>query len=284
MMRRKHHYAIDFPSLRQAQRAENVVRTGRGPWLQWGTPKNCVWANAVLPMRDLAEPLRGLRVLHLTDLHLGRGWGAAHEELIARVAQDPPDLILFTGDFVENRFDHRVGLPNALRLFGALKARGGTYAIMGNHDPDVMLPYLAAAGIRFIAHQRVIAPTDRGDVELIGFPGLARQDLDRDFVKALPPRRVGQPRIVLSHYPDLFPAALKLDADLYLAGHTHGGQLCLPSGWPPVTHDQMPRKFAKGIHRIVPTWYAVGQGMGYTGIAARLFCPMEVTTIALERE
>ena len=219
--------------------------------------------------------------MHLTDLHLGRGWGKAYDLLMGKVRDDPPDLILFTGDFVEDRFDHRVGLPNVLRLFAGLRAKWGTYAILGNHDPDVIKPYLVEVGIRFVTDERVLVPVAGVVVELIGFPGAARADLDGDFVRGLPRREAGVPRIILSHYPDLFPAALGLEPDLYLAGHTHGGQICLPNGWPPMTHDRMPRRFCKGIHRIGRTWFSVSNGFGFTGVALRVFCPTEVAEMVL---
>jgi predicted MPP superfamily phosphohydrolase len=284
-MRRKKRHTIDFPALRAAARAKprgrGTQRDRGGPWLQWYTPNEFVSKRAHVAIGDLPVGLQGLRVLHLTDLHLGRRWGKAYDMLIGKVRDDPPDLILFTGDFVENRFDHRVGLPNVLRLFAGLKAKQGTYAILGNHDPDVMVPYLVEAGIRFVSDRRVLVPVAGGVVELIGFPGAARADLDRDFIRALPRREVGVPRIILSHYPDLFPAALELEPDLYLAGHTHGGQICLPNGWPPITHDRMPRRFCKGIHRIGRTWFAVNNGFGFTGVALRVFCSTEVVELVL---
>lgn len=284
-MRRKHRYSIDFPALREAAVAKprgcGPQHDKSGPLVQWLMPNEYVAKKAHLSIAGLPATLRGIRLLHLTDLHLGRRWGKANDLLIARVCDNPPDLILFTGDFVENRFDHRVGLANTLRLFAALKANHGVYAITGNHDPDVMQPYLRDAGIHFVTHRRLLVEINGGLVELIGFPGQARQDLDRNFIDQIPPRKAGLPRIILSHYPDLFPAALPLDPDLYLTGHTHGGQICLPTGWPPLTHDRMPRQFAKGIHRFGRTWYVASNGFGFTGVALRLFCPTETIEIEL---
>ena len=261
-----------------------VSRPSRARIFQWRAVHDYVHVRAAISIRDLPSTLQGVRLLHLSDLHLGLRWGRAYDKLIEQVQADPPDLILFTGDFVEDRYDHRVGLPLVLRLFAGLKATHGVYGILGNHDPDVMMPRLIDAGLRFITHERVVLQLPTGQLELIGFPGPSRRDLDPDFLVALPPRAAGVPRIVLSHYPDLFGHALLLDPDLYLAGHTHGGQICLPNGWPPLTHDRMPRRFAKGIHRIGRTWYAVSNGLGFTGISARLFCPAEVTEFVLEQE
>ncbi len=284
-MRRKQWFSIDIPSL--LERVDplspglEISRSHRGPWIQVGMPGHFVWTRAGVPLRALPPSLNGLRILHLSDLHLGRKWGRPYDEFLAKIQQNPPDLILFTGDFVEDRYDHRGALPTVLKFLAGLRASVGIYAIFGNHDPDVMFPYLRDTGINFITHQRVVVQTHGGLVELIGFPGQARHDLDPDFVAGLPPREGGVPRIILSHYPDLLGAAMPLDPDLYLCGHTHGGQICLPNGWPGLTHDGMPRHLSKGIHRVGQTWYAVSNGFGFTGVSVRLFCPAEVVEFVL---
>jgi predicted MPP superfamily phosphohydrolase len=70
-----------------------------------------------------------------------------------------------------------------------------------------------------------------------------------------------------------------LDADFFLAGHTHGGQICLPGGWPLITHDRMPRRYSKGIFRFDGTWYIVSRGFGFAGVPVRINCPAEVAEI-----
>ncbi len=239
-----------------------------------------------LPLRicGLATALAGYRILHLSDLHLRRLWGQPYDRLIERIRANPPGLILFTGDFTDDKCDHRLSLPTVQRLFRALAEAAPVYAILGNHDPDVLAPYVAELGVTFITHRRVVVDVGSAQLELIGFPGTARQDLDREFCRELPPRRLGTPRIVLCHYPDLFPAALNLDPDLYLAGHTHGGQICLPTGRAIISHDRMPKRFAKGVHRVGATTYCVTNGFGFTGLPFRLFCPPETVEFTLEAD
>ncbi len=284
-MRRKQWFTIPIPSLMDkvdsSAKGLEISHDRAGPWIQIGMPRRLVWKRASLPFQEMPTSLNGLRILHLSDLHLGRKWGKPYDVFLNKLQEDPPDLIFFTGDFVEDRYDHRGALPTVRRFLAGLKARHGIYAIFGNHDPDVMYAYLRDTGIRFITHQREIITIADARIELIGFPGQARHDLDPDFVASLPLREAGLPRIVLSHYPDLLGAALPLEPDLYLCGHTHGGQICLPNGWPGLTHDGMPRRFSKGIHRVGQTWYAVSNGFGFTGISIRLFCPAEVVEFVL---
>jgi predicted MPP superfamily phosphohydrolase len=286
MPHRRLKHKIDFPALKKAAREGTpgleLSSSGRGPWMQFREPAGCVWKVARIPIRGLPTAMEGVRILHVSDLHLRPFWTRAYDEILARIRQSPPDVILFTGDFINDKYDHRPSLPFVRRFVHGLVARHGVYGILGNHDPDVLAAHVAAAGVRIVTDRQVIAPVGIGNLEIIGLPGPSRYDLDIGFLNCLAARRSGTPRIVLCHYPDLFCATMKLDPDLYLAGHTHGGQVCLPSGRALLTHDSMPRRFAKGIHRIGETWYAVSNGLGFTGLPIRIFCPAEVVEFVLK--
>src|SRR5436189_2990327 len=77
------------------------VRPGR--WLQILPPGKFSRTRVTLPIRLLPQALAGLRILHLSDLHLRRHWFKAYDQLIECIRADPPDLLLFTGDIVEHR-------------------------------------------------------------------------------------------------------------------------------------------------------------------------------------
>ena len=74
-----------------------------------------------------------------------------------------------------------------------------------------------------------------------------------------------------------------LQPDLYLAGHTHGGQICLPNERAILTHDSLPRTMCKGAHEINGTCLVVGRGFGFTTIPVRAFAPAEVVEVRLYR-
>ena len=241
------------------------------------------WNRVELALPDLPPALQGARILHVTDLHLRTRWPKQLDDVIGRVQQDPPDLILFTGDFVDDKRDHGPALPLLRKLIGGLRAKSGMFGILGNHDGDLLAPKLHGLGVRVIIHQRVDAIVTGAPVELIGRPGPDRLDLDERFLHAIPPKRAGVPRIVLSHYPDLIRATRPLHPDLYLAGHTHGGQICLPNECAVLTHDSLPRRLCKGAHDVDGTCLIVGRGFGFTTIPVRIFCPAEIVEIELKR-
>ena len=271
---------IDFPELQQAVAMDQTFRPSPNrDWLELGRPGRITHRQAELPIRGLHSSLDGLRILHLSDLHMRRRWHRAYDRLLADIQSNVPDLILFTGDFVECKFDHRPALPYLQRFVKGLAAKHGIFAILGNHDPDIVRPYVAEHGM--VTHRIVTVKIGDGEVEIIGLPGLSRADLDMDFIRSVPPPRQGVPRIVLSHYPDYFPAARNLQMDLFLGGHTHGGQVCFPNGKPVITHDSMPHTFCKGVHRIGRTWFAVNNGLGFSGVMVRMFCPSEIGEFTL---
>lgn len=258
----------------------------RGSWLHLGLPRAFEWARVELPVPNLPDELAGVRLLHLSDLHLRHRWASGYDRLIELVNRNPPDLICFTGDIVEDKRDHRPALPTVRGLLPALKSRLGTYAILGNHDNNVLGAMLPSMGIHLLATRPHLVPAGSGDaaIELIGFPGIDRRDLDVAAMRGIVARDPRHLRVALCHFPDLFePIAAAVRPDLYLTGHTHGGQVCLPGGWPLITHDRSPRRYAKGIHRRGDTWFIASRGFGAGKFLVRAFCPPQVMELRLVR-
>jgi len=255
-----------------------------GSWLQIRHAKRFEWTQAQLPIPDLPADLDGIRLLHLSDLHIRNSWSPAYDQLVQQVEQSPPDLILFTGDFIEYKHDFRGALPVIRRLVERLKARLGFVSILGNHDGDLLSLPLRAMGITVLNHQCLRVAAATASLEILGLVGIDRLDLNMHWMRSIGPKPPQTVRIVLSHFPDLIRPSVALKPDLFLAGHTHGGQICLPGRIPIIRHDSLPRKFWLGIHRAHGTWLVVNRGMGFsTALQLRLFCPAEVIEIRLRR-
>lgn len=272
-----------LPHPRSSPRCE-LTRPGKGRWFQFPRPFDFEWNHARLEVPGLPPALAGLRIVHLTDLHLRARWHDAYDRLLDRIHDSNPDLLLFTGDFVDDKRDHSSALPNVYRMAEGLRANLGVFAILGNHDGPDFAPSLAKTHIPLLDGERRTLDVNGATVELIGLPGWKRKHLPPDFADAIPPPPTdGRTlRIVLSHFPDHLRRTAALRPHLFLAGHTHGGQCCLPGGIPLIKHDSLPRRYCSGVHRVGDTWLVVGRGFGATTLPLRVFCPPEVVEVELE--
>ncbi len=267
---------------------QEAVLRGRGwervfpTWLQVFPPRTVIWRKSDLPIAGMHPRLEGLRIVHLSDLHFRRRYQSVWNALGARMQSDEPDLILITGDFVDSKRNPFPALPFVKRFLSTLRSRLGCFGIVGNHDDYNVAYELRDSGVRFLDGKRHVVDDNGAAIELIGLPGAERCDLERAFLGRLPGKDAQSIRIVLSHHPDNIRQAQMLMPDLYLTGHTHGGQICLPSGWPIIRHDSLPRRYTRGgIHRLAGMWMNVSRGLGFTEIPLRLFCPSEVNELRL---
>jgi predicted MPP superfamily phosphohydrolase len=271
-----------------------VTPIRRGPAVQVRDVRGFAVTGVEFRKPGLPPSLDGLRVLHLTDLHLTRRWMAAYDELFARLRDRPPDLILVTGDFVDPKFDHLPVLPTLDRFLAGLTSRLGTFGILGNHDGDLLAPKLGSMKVNLINGARALLrsgdPAHPATIDLIGLPGVGREDVTPALLAGLAPAgdaAGADLRIVMTHYPDTIAKAAQLRPDLVLAGHTHGGQVCLPTlrpdhvGRPLMTHDGLPRSMSSGVFATHGTTLVIPRGLGFSKWPIRLFCPAEVVEITI---
>jgi predicted MPP superfamily phosphohydrolase len=243
-----------------------------------------------VPVRGLPPALDGLCIVQLSDLHIGQHLGLAElAEHVERVNALAPDLICLTGDLV----DRPETCARAFPTLAGLRARHGVFATLGNHDVYAGAETVTDA-LRALTPFRVLRD-ERADVEIDGatLTILGVDDLGRDWARgvlehpALPPLAAavspGRTFIVLSHRPDCFPQAARLGAALMLSGHTHGGQLALPSrlGRRARNLAEFISAFDRGLYREGDTTLYVNRGLGFTGQKIRLFTPREIACLTL---
>lgn len=258
-----------------------VVQERRSSWLEVLRLRNFDWTRMTLPVRAVPASVAALRMVHLSDIHLRYAWEPAYTRLHEELAADPPDLIFLTGDVIDNRRDHRPAMPLVERFLSGLRSRLGIFAILGNHDTYALGEDMRKLGVQMIGGQQRIVEVEEAELELIGLPGLRRHHLPTHFARRFAAPQEDRPRVVLGHFPDHVLLTPELRADIYLAGHTHGGQVCLPSGFAPMRHDTLPRHQCKGAHRINGTWLVVSRGLGFSQARIRMFCPAEAGEIRL---
>jgi predicted MPP superfamily phosphohydrolase len=239
-------------------------------------------------MPGLAGSLGGLRVVQISDLHIGNGLeGARLARMVERVNALEPDLVAITGDLFDR--DPRF-LPEALHL-GGLRARHGVFAILGNHDTyvgaDLVADALArlAPGVRLLRDELVRlelpSPFYVAGVEDPGGRWYER-GLRYAALESLKARWPGDgPVLLLAHQPEVFEHAADLGFPLVLAGHTHGGQLALPLRGGHWNLARVMTPLTRGVYRKQGCTLYVNRGIGVGGPAMRFHCSREIATIEL---
>jgi hypothetical protein len=252
----------------------------RFDWLRIGSPGDVEWDTYDLRLPPATSDLEGLRLLHLSDLHLTRRWHRAYDQLLADIETAQFDVITVTGDIIDNRWNPTVAvLKNLQRFLSALRSRLGTFAILGNHDGDLLAPYVNACDTTLLHPGRATISVGEALLELIGLPSVHRLDLTRRLLRKIPAKPDNAFRVVLSHYPDHVRKIGPLNANLVLAGHTHGGQVCWPNGRPIITHDALPKEMSVGKHEVGNTQLIVSRGIGFATYAVRAFAAPQAAEI-----
>jgi predicted MPP superfamily phosphohydrolase len=230
-----------------------------------------------------------IHILHIGDIHLER-LSIREARLLELVDESRPDLILLTGDYVNlsNNLDPETH-AQVRRLLGRLHARYGVMAVLGT--PPVDLPAVApqlfeGLPARLLRDETVEVTLSRGRrLTLLGLD--CHHDIPRDTAtldRVLAGAPGEGPRVLLYHSPELMLAAAERGIDLYLCGHTHGGQVRLPLVGPLFTASQLGRRYVMGHYQEGRTHLYVTRGIGFEGLAAprvRLFCPPEVTLVTV---
>ncbi len=228
-----------------------------------------------IPVRGLGAPVT---ILHVTDLHTGYFCGPAELRRVVRIARElRPDLIVLTGDQLHGAHGPFVGWLG--RGLDGLRAPLGVFQVAGNHDyrTGLWLLYQALRPLGVVplhdAH-RVLA-TAGGPLVLAGMDDLRYGGVLDD---ALAGRPLGVPVVLLSHRPEVLPRAAAAGVDVVLAGHTHGGQVCLFGA----CLSDFEGPWRRGLYRSGGTVMNVSSGVGTTGLPLRWSSPPDVTLITLE--
>jgi hypothetical protein len=247
-------------------------------------------ANACLPVlrteafrfRGLPDGLAGFRILHLSDFHFPRNNPEFMQAVRNLLDGVEADLCVLTGDYRYGYYglqdEVHVSLGEAL---SGVHSRLGLFGVLGNHDLSDIVPGLEGIGIRVLINEGVTLRHHDTELWLGGIddPHKFQSDSVEDAMAAAPRSAF---KVLLAHTPERIPEAAATGVNLYLCGHTHGGQVRLP--WIGALHAnaRCARKYAAG------RWHYDGMqgyttlGLGVTDLPVRFRCPPEALMITLQ--
>ncbi len=229
---------------------------------------------------NLPRQFDGMRLLHITDLHLDMA-DDIPETLIAAVTGLAFDACVLTGDYRAATFgDHEACLAALARVRPHLGER--VYGVLGNHDSIRMVPGIEELDISLLMNEFALVERDGEAIYIAGVDDAHyfRADNLEKAADAIPEEAVS---ILLSHTPEIYKNALHASFDVMLCGHTHGGQICLPGGIPLTVNANCRRRVCRGAWNYHGLQGYTSAGSGACIVDVRFNCPPEVVVHTLVR-
>ena len=234
--------------------------------------------NVVIGINNLPKRFEGMSIVQLSDIH--------HCEYVPRefirkcvwkVNTLSPDIIVLTGDFV---YGSNAFIPSVAEELSELKSKEGVYAVLGNHDnKELTFDILSKKGIHVLINEHIPLYRKKDYLFIAGVDDLWRGNMDLDAtLKGMDDK----PKILLSHNPDAIEMIKHTGIDFVMAGHTHGGQVCLPLYGPPVVYSKFGARYAAGLFHEEKTIMYVNKGIGVSNFPVRFFARPEITLFTLQ--
>jgi len=253
-----------------------------------------------VPVRSpkLPNAFDGLRIVQISDMHLGsfRPGTDVVQRGMDLINAQRPDLILFTGDLVNNFANEAEPWLEQLR---SLHAPLGKYAILGNHDYgdyskwpsdaakqanlEGVMGHLRNTGFRLLLDEHVPLRKDGAELTLIGVQNWGtRFQQYGNLAKAVAGTDPAQFRLLMSHDPTHWDAQVRATGiDLMLAGHTHGAQFGITINGHTYSPAQWIYEEWAGLYEKQGLQLYVNRGFGFIGFPGRVGMPPEITVLTL---
>jgi uncharacterized protein len=260
-----------------------------------------------VPIKDLPKGLDGMKIVQLSDIHIGDFMPREEVRRAVQMANDlRPDLAVVTGDFISGENDP---LEDCIVELSQLRAPLGTWGCNGNHEiyagaEDAARTLFQGHGMKLLRQENVTLQHKGEEFNLIGV------DYQRDHMVRGPhgPMLQGvetlvsreMPNILLSHNPNSFRRAAELGVELSLAGHTHGGQVKFEIVDHSISPARLITDFVAGLYHLPMGNHAsangnglghdgngrkaflyVNRGLGTFGMPVRIGVPPEITLLTL---
>jgi len=236
-----------------------------------------------LEFDDLPEVMDGYKIIHLSDLHLDT-IAKTEVYIVDKIKDLKYDLCVITGDYRKNDSGRFIHVIKPFKyLVDHIHARDGIWAVLGNHDSYMMVDYEEdLTPLKFLINEDVVFNKGGAKFTITGTDDPFSYFTDK-AIFALE-KAEGDFKIALVHTSELHDVASENNYKLYLCGHTHAGQICLPGGIPLITHQKDGRKYLKGLWKDGEMYGYTSAGNGVSGVPLRFNTFGEVVLITLKKK
>ena len=239
-----------------------------------------------IPVDGWPSELSGFTIAFITDAHVGSPFITLKklQGIVETVNALKPDLVLLGGDYVIQEVvgGNPVPSKDIVAALSKLRAKHGVFGVLGNHDwwddAPRMRQEFEEQNIRILEDAAQHIQANGRGIWVVGVSDYTEGA--HDVSKALSSVSGGDPIIVLTHSPDIFPD-VPSRVGLTIAGHTHGGQVYVPLLGRPVVPSKYGQRYAMGLIEEDGKRIFVGSGIGTSILPIRFMTPPEISILTL---
>lgn len=243
-------------------------------WRGLGNAQRINVRQVSITRQDLPPLFDGFTILHISDMHVDMN-AAPMQRLVELLPHINYDLCVLTGDYRGKTYGpYDAALDGLEQVRRCLKPP--VYGVLGNHDTIRMVPRLEEMGIRMLLNESEAIVRGDERIFLAGIDDAHYYRVDNiEKAASLIPRN--EFSILLSHTPEIYHQAAHADFRLFLSGHTHGGQVCLPGSVPLTLDSALPRHLGSGAWKYHNMDGYTSVGVGSSIVPVRFNCPPEIS-------
>lgn len=230
----------------------------------------------------LPSSFDGMKILHISDLHLDERPELA--EIVAKsISKETYDLCVFTGDYFSSKRRAKSYFPLLKLIIDSIDSSVKCYGVLGNHDSQVHVAALEEMGMDLLINEKAYVHNDKNEdiIQLIGVDDVYSY-FTQSAVEALSCANENF-SIALVHSPELYDYAHDAGIDLYLCGHTHGGQIRLADKIPIFKHITRGRAYYSRHWKYKEMLGYTSHGVGTSTLSLRFYAPAEITMHVLHK-